>query len=163
MKYFAYGSNMSLVRLQQRTPSAKLCGCFKLVAHSLRFHKVGQDGSGKCDAFYTADNSDYILGALFEIDDIEKPMLDKVEGLGFGYDEKQVSLSSDKAQEVIACLYIATNIDPMLKPYSWYKNHVLIGAKESGLPSNYIQKITLIENIEDSNKKRDAQQRAIYI
>jgi len=162
MKYFAYGSNMSLARLKQSTPSAKRCGSFKLLAHSLRFHKVGQDKSGKCDAFYTANQSDYVLGALFEIDEIDKRHLDKAEGLGFGYDEKQVTLLGENCQIVEATLYIATNINTKIKPYSWYKNHVLIGATESNLAKEYIDKIKSVKSFEDLDINRNALQRAIH-
>jgi gamma-glutamylcyclotransferase len=54
MYYFAYGSNMSLSRLRERVPSAEAVGCFSLNGHDLRFHKLSKDGSGKCDAFFTA-------------------------------------------------------------------------------------------------------------
>jgi hypothetical protein len=153
---------MSLARLKQRTPSAKRCGCFKLLAHSLRFHKVGQDKSGKCDAFYTANQSDYILGALFEIDEADKRHLDKAEGLGFGYDEKQVTLINEHNEKVQAFLYSATQVEIDLIPFSWYKNHVLIGAIESSLPKEYIDRIKSVESLEDLDKNRDALQRAIH-
>jgi len=153
---------MSLARLKQRTPSAKRCGSFKLLAHSLRFHKVGQDKSGKCDAFYTANQSDYILGALFEIDEADKRHLDKAEGLGFGYDEKQVTVLDSQNQIISAFLYIATHIDAELKPYSWYKNHVLIGALESNLTKEYIEQIKSVKSFEDLDKNRNALQRAIH-
>ena len=68
MKYFAYGSNMSLLRLRERVPSAERLGVFKLEQHVLRFHKIGIDGSGKCDAFLTEDPNASVIGALFEID-----------------------------------------------------------------------------------------------
>jgi len=41
MKYFAYGSNMSLLRLRARVPSAERIGMFTLVEHALRFHTNG--------------------------------------------------------------------------------------------------------------------------
>ncbi len=48
MKYFAYGSNMSLARLKGRVPSAKRLGMFCLRNHQLAFHKISKkDGSAK--------------------------------------------------------------------------------------------------------------------
>ena len=46
MRYFAYGSNMSIARLSERAPSAEVIGVARLRSHVLRFHKVGTDGSG---------------------------------------------------------------------------------------------------------------------
>lgn len=79
MKYFAYGSNMSLLRLKERVASAKRVGIFKLLEHSLRFHKMSNDGSGKCDALLTRKHEDYVLGVLFEINDDERAHLDKAD------------------------------------------------------------------------------------
>ena len=42
VKYFAYGSNMSLVRLRERVPSAERLGVFILAEYQLRFHKFHQ-------------------------------------------------------------------------------------------------------------------------
>lgn len=162
LKYFAYGSNMSLSRLLQRTPSARRIGTCTLRAHTLRFHKVSKDCSGKCDAFHTQNPDDYVIGALFEIDCCEKKDLDKAEGLGHAYEEKMIIVVDNFGMEVSATTYYATEIDATLKPYSWYKNHVLIGAKESALPEAYIQIIDAVECVEDPDPEREAEQRAIH-
>lgn len=47
---FAYGSNMLTDRLRERVPSARPVAVARLAGHSLRWHKVSIDGSGKCDA-----------------------------------------------------------------------------------------------------------------
>jgi len=161
MKYFAYGSNMSLSRLRQRVPSAKRIGTFVLNGHALRFHKVGKDGTAKCDAYYTGD-LEKVYGVVFDIDPIEKDNLDRVEGLGQGYEEKTVDLQSDHGQTLQAKTYYATHLNPTLKPLSWYVGHVLIGAREANLPTHYLSSIESIESLEDENSKRDAEERAIH-
>jgi len=162
MKYFAYGSNMSLARLRERAPGAQRLGSYALRGHVLCFHKVGTDGSGKCDAFFTKDANDLVLGALFELDASEKIHLDQVEGLGLGYEQKEVLLEDEIGRQVKASIYYATDIDASLKPYSWYKKHVLLGAMESALPNIYIENIRVIESVQDPDGKRDKQQRAIH-
>jgi len=162
MKYFAYGSNMSLSRLKARTPSAKRIGRFILEQHELRFHKISKDGSGKCDAFQTKDPHDFVIGALFEIHPDDKINLDRAEGLGAGYEEKQVKIKNDAGNIVEAFTYYATQINQSLQPYSWYLNHVIIGAKETNVPDQYLIKIQSIECIEDMDKNRDAEQQAIH-
>ena len=163
MKYFAYGSNMSASRLKKRVPSAERIGLYSLKGHDLRFHKISKkDGSGKCDAYFTDRSDDIVIGTLFEIDSEEKRALDLAEGLGYGYEGKEVILQSQTGDEIKAATYYATKIDKSLKPYSWYLNHVLVGAKESELPTEYIEKIQAIESIQDSNKDRDAKERAIH-
>lgn len=163
MHYFAYGSNMSVSRLRQRTPSAKALGCFTLHGHDLRFHKSSGDGSAKCDAYFTPNARNVVYGVLFELHPSEKPALDAAEGLGYGYDQKEITVIARDGSAVTATTYVATHIDENLKPYSWYVNHVLIGAREASLPSNYIDaKIASVETVEDSDKERDTRERAIH-
>src|SRR5574340_794874 len=93
--YFAYGSNMAIERLWVRVPSAKLISVATLVAHELKFHKPSKkDGSGKCDAAYTGNYEDRVLGALYSIQTNQLSELDRFEGRGYGYDRKTVSVSS---------------------------------------------------------------------
>lgn len=162
MKYFAYGSNMSLLRLQERVPSAVKIGLFILKEHQLRFHKRSKDGSGKCDAFHTNITGDAVIGALFEINKGEKGALDRAEGLGYGYAEKFVNVQNHSGESFEAFTYYAIKTDSSLKPYSWYLNHVVIGAKETNVPTQYLAVIESIECTEDPDKKRDTEQRAMY-
>lgn len=163
MKYFAYGSNMSEKRLQKRVPSAKRLGKYYLKSHQLRFHKASEDGSAKCDAYCTDNPEDIIIGALFEMNESDRAYLDKVEGLGLGYDEKYVSVISDTAEEVTALIYVATHINNNLKPYTWYLNHVVIGAKETGVPDEYLTSIETTSAIADPLYQRDLMERGIYL
>ena len=162
MKYFAYGSNMSLKRLQQRAPRAHPLGTYSLDEHELRFHKLSKDGSGKCDAFYTGDNSYVVMGVLYEIHESEKAALDIAEGVGWGYEDKEVSVSSTEGKIVTAVTYCATRIKKSLRPYSWYKKHVLVGAREANLPSEYRAGIEAIDVLKDPDQKREAEQYAIH-
>ena len=64
---FSYGSNMLVRRLQERAPSARVIATGVLTGHALRWHKVGQDHSGKCDALATGNDNDVVYGVLYEI------------------------------------------------------------------------------------------------
>ena len=162
MKYFAYGSNMSLQRLLQRTPSARALGAHSLPGHTLRFHKTGRDGSGKCDAFYTGASHDVVLGVLYHLAEHEKAALDRAEGLGIGYREASIEVYSGAGRAEPCFSYFALRIDPTLAPYSWYKQHVLIGAREAGLPGEYLADIERVAAIIDPNQQRAAEQFAIH-
>ena len=163
MKYFAYGSNMSISRIRERVPSAEALGCHALKQHDLRFHKSSIDGSAKCDVFYTGDDKDIVFGALFEISPSEEASLDEAEGLSYGYDKKSVAVLATDGSSLEATTYIAIKIDEHLKPYSWYVKHVLVGASETPLPDEYIQsKISAIESIPDADKERNARELAVH-
>ncbi|MCG7897133.1 MAG: gamma-glutamylcyclotransferase [Candidatus Thiodiazotropha weberae] len=163
MLYFAYGSNMSSRRLKERVPSARFRFTATLESHDLRFHKRSRDGSAKCDALETRDPQHQVIGVVFEIAQAEKAELDRHEGLGNGYEEKQVTLLTGSDDSITAFTYYATHIDSLLKPYSWYKHHVLSGAREHRFPTTYIDRIDRIETITDPTSERHALEMAIYI
>jgi hypothetical protein len=162
VKYFAYGSNMSLVRLKERVPSTIKLEIVTLKNHQLRFNMSGNDGSGKCDSFETNNSEDLVIGVLFEINENEKVILDRAESLGTGYSEKLVFVQNYSGEIFEALIYCAIKIDASLKPYSWYLNHVIIGAKETKLPAEYLAVIESVECIEDLNKNREAKEREMY-
>lgn len=163
--YFAYGSNMSTARLRERMPSCKPLGIATLPGHALRFHKRSADKwgtSAKCNAF-AAGNENSVIGVLFSFDPAERAELDKAEGVGSGYEHATVTVINDKGRRRKVLTYLATPdyIDDSLKPYGWYKDFVLAGGREHGLPPEYIAAyIQSVEAIEDSNKTRDKKQRA---
>ena len=147
-RYFAYGSNMSTARLRERTPSAQALGTGRLPRHALRWHKLGRDGSGKCDALFTGDQADTVWGVLFDVAWAEKPRLDAAEGLGIGYFDIEVQVATATGT-VHARTYQAwpDKIDTALRPFDWYKEHVLRGAHEHGLPVAYVAGIERIETV----------------
>ena len=156
MRYFAYGSNLLLARLRERTPSARRIERGKLSAHRLCWHKRGAlDGSGKCDAFLTGDAADMVWGALFEIADMERARLDTAEGLGRGYRDTQVRIETAHGM-LTAFTYVATPdaVDATLVPFDWYRDLVVAGARESGLPDPYVTALASVTAICDPDSVR---------
>jgi len=162
MLYFAYGSNMSRKRLEQRIARVEVIGPARLSEHRLMFHKPGVDGSGKCDIEYTGHKGDCVHGVLFKIDSSKKAILDRYEGLGFGYDEKTVCVIGPGGKPYRAITYYATDTEPGLRPYCWYHRHVLEGAREHGLPDEYQRMLEAIEIIEDHDTERRLRELAVY-
>ena len=136
---------MSTERLRGRTPSACARGVGRLPDHALRWHKLGRDGSGKCD-IEPADAPSVVWGVLFDVPWDEKPALDAAEGLGVGYFEKEVRVVTGDG-ECIALTYHANpeRVDAALRPRGWYKDHVVRGAREHGLPAAYIRHLERVE------------------
>ena len=163
MKYFAYGSNMCTGRLRDRVPSCKKLLVAKLKGHVLEFHKRSIDESGKADAHSTNDPTDEVWGVVFDIDDSEKPNLDKAEGLNEGYDKKEVEVLDNENESHEVTLYYAESdyIDPSLRPYSWYKRFVVEGARQHGLPESYINEIVPVESVDDTDRDREAENQSI--
>ncbi len=161
IQYFAYGSNMSPLRLSARIAGVRQVGTFRLERHDLKFHKVGRDGSAKCDAHFTGSDEDFVLGVLWEMSEAHKAELDRIEGLGAGYAEAQVSVTSGDQMHT-ALTYVATKIDARLKPFSWYVTHVLEGAKAAGLPQGYVSGLEAVASQRDSDEAREARELGVY-
>ena len=140
VRYFAYGSNMLTARLQARCPSARPLGLATARGRRLAFHKRSDvDGSGKCD-LVPADDGALVVGVVFDLAADELPALDRAEGRGQGYERREivVELGGDR----IACeSYVATDIEPELMPYGWYRQLVLAGLLEHGAPAAYVEQV----------------------
>jgi hypothetical protein len=132
-----------------------------LGGHRLMFHKSGQDGSGKCATQATGNPQDTVYGVVCHIDDHETPVLDRIEGLGSGYERTQVAVQCGQSR-VVSCMYAATHLDSTLKPYHWYKHHVLVGARENNLPPDYVSAIEAVDAITDPVPGRSAIELSIY-
>jgi len=161
--YFAYGSNMSSPRFVSRAPSAQFEGIGFLYGHRLCFHKVGfRDGSGKCDAYKTDSSGEYVAGVLYTIDRKHTATLHALEGVGAGYEIKDAEITMPSGSTVTAFTYYATRINPALKPFHWYKHHVLHGARQNSLPSEYIEQIQDVSSIDDPDHSRALKELSIY-
>lgn len=149
-RYAAYGSNLHPLRLQKRVPSAKLLGTSILSGYEMRFNKKSDvDASGKC-SINVADN--FVHMAVFEIAVIEKCDLDKIEGLGKGYDEIPIQLAGYGT-----CLtYIATPtvIEESILPMDWYKEMVMLGCLSNRFPDRYVENVQRVGAVRDSNRSR---------
>ena len=170
--YFAYGSNMSERRLkvEKRAPSAKVIGTGVLNNHCLTFHKRSEDGSGKCTI--ECSESDKVYGVLFKINNDEECKLDKAEGAcgngGYKKVTRKIEIRDSKCKEykcggtVCAKTYQATEPQKDLKPYFWYKQHVLIGAIEQNLPPLYIHCLIQVPAKKDPCPKHVTRELTIY-
>jgi len=129
--YFAYGSNLKLDRMQRRVPSARALGPGRLLGRSLALDKMGADGSGKANLAPAAGGC--VWGALYEIDTIHWPDLDRCEP-GYRRESVQVAMAETT---VVASTYVSRTFtaDP---PLHWYKRLIVEGAREHGLPAEWI-------------------------
>jgi hypothetical protein len=162
LRYFAYGSNMSGPRLAARIDSMRKLAVARLDGHRLCFHKVSTDGSAKCNVHPSTHPDHHVIGVLFEIDRRERPILDRYEGLGRGYEIKQVTLALVDGARLDAFTYYATHVDDQLLPYDWYKAHVLHGALEHGLPADYVAAIRTVATMPDPDPWRQQRELGIY-
>jgi cation transport regulator ChaC len=162
MKYFAYGSNMYTPRMKKRVPSADNDTVAVLPKHVLRWHKVDDDGSGKCNVFFTGNIDDVVYGVVFKIPDADIGLLDHAEGVGTGYERKTVILETNVGA-IQADVYKAAPcaIDENIRPYGWYRDLVLAGAREHGFSVEYVEEIENVEVKDDPDSERAARNHEI--
>ena len=150
MLYFAYGSNMLIERMVKRVPSAEPLFVATLKEHDLRFHKVSKDGSGKADAFFTGNDSDFVMGVVYQISRQHKPDLDAFEGRPNHYEMKWVDVVDEDGNVFKVFTYVAQIIDATYIPFEFYKAMVVNGAIENGLPKTYIKKLKAVKAWSDA-------------
>lgn len=164
MQYFAYGSNLSLARLQARTPSAQRLGAFALTGYQFTLDQWGPDGSGKGNIVFTGHQANIVYGALFEIAAPEIATLDAAEGLDTLYKKIPICVQDiHTSQQAEAFTYLGLVRKPDLVPYDWYLAHIYLGALESQLPQDYIA--TYLKNvatIPDKDATRAAREKSIH-
>lgn len=154
--YFAYGSNLHPARLAARAASAHLIGTGCWPGRRLTFHKIGQDGSAKCDAPVASQPTDLVHGAIYELADADLGRLDRIEGVGKGYERELVTIDGDLGSAVKAHAYLARQgwVDPGLKPFDWYRLLVLVGAEHHSFPDSYLAAISAVSAIPDPDRGR---------
>ena len=159
MKYFAYGSNMLTRRLTapSRAPSAVAFGIANAPGFIVRFHKMGADGSGKCTLIATAAEYATAYGVLYEVADADGDSLDRAEGVrNGGYHRCSVELRLAGGGTVNAMTYMAgaRHIDAARVPFDWYRNLVVAGAIEHGLPACHVEELVRTPAVPDPNTVR---------
>ena len=156
LNYFAYGSNLHPARLEARIGECALQGVALLKNASLRFHKVGNDASGKCDITIQDATAEGVWGVVYQISAAQKLQLDRFEALGSGYQIRELEVLIDERETLSVYTYQAMTeyIDPQVQPYDWYHELVVQGARFHGFPAAYQDRLQLIERLTDSDADR---------
>lgn len=160
MYYFAYGSNMSSLRLLARVPSARSLGVAHLHGFEMSFGKRSHDGSAKCTIAEKEGAS--TLGVIYDIPTDQRYTLDRIEGQGFGYEAADIRITTQSGRQVTAFTYLGTDLDHGLKPYTWYVEHVIRGGIEHGIAEQYIDIIKAVAAIDDPDPGRHQFELSIY-
>ena len=151
--YFAYGSNMSTARMCARVPEAEVVSSARLAGHRLVCDKQGVDGSGKANL--RSDPEQVAWGVVYRLPGHAWEVLDRFE---VAYARHYTQLTTPAGTPLTAQLYLA--IAPSgeaLRPFHWYRDHMLAGAREHALPATVIAEIESWSVIVDSREVTLAQ------
>jgi len=153
--YLAYGSNLHPQRLIERLGPAECIGKICLPGWKLVFDKRGSDGSAKANLRAAPGSGTEAWGALFELDQKQYSILDRFEGAGRGYDSFIFDLSVD-GRQVEAVTYLTPGHwrSDTARPWSWYRDLVLAGARHHQFPRQVISELQALEVLQDPDPER---------
>ena len=131
--YFAYGSNLLSERMRSRVASARAVCAAWVDGHRLCCGKLGRDGTGK--ATLVKDDSARVWGALYSVAVTDWQVLD---GFEPGYARITLAVTTVRRESLLATAYLAPVTADAPVPLASYKQIIVAGAREHGLPAEYI-------------------------
>lgn len=135
---------MSVSRLRERIPSAKPVGPAKLDGWHFVCNKRGKDGSAKANIERSPGNT--VWGVLYELDSSELGSLDRIES---GYVRECLRVTLGQNTEVMAHVYVSSELTDDARPCTWYKELIVEGAREHRLPQAYVEFLGQLESKSD--------------
>lgn len=126
--YFAYGSNMSKTRMQQRLVQYKSRRPATLKGYDLQFNKINRQVAGAGFANIVPQENSMVEGVIYEIDEAGLKILDGFEGYPKRYDRQMLSVEME-GKVIEANVYIAQRMETKsgLKPEITYLKYLLDG------------------------------------
>lgn len=162
MLNFAYGSNLLSERLLARVPQARFVGIGWLPGWRFALNIRSEDGSAKANAIHTARPSDVLHGALYELDDAGKLTLDRYEDVGGSYRlAHAIAETAAGPSEVYLYVGSGSSLVEGLSPYDWYLGFILAGARQRGLPGDFIEELLSVSTVRDADPVRSAKNKAL--
>ena len=141
--YFAYGSNLDRRRFSRRCPGSTVVGRARLPDHRLAFTRYSSKQKGGV-ADIVPEPDAVVWGALYEVDEACLAALDGYEGVPQAYRRGTVRVIDDEGVEREAVAYIA-NRTGAFTPGREYLALIVRGAREHGLPEEYVRALEQVE------------------
>jgi cation transport regulator ChaC len=146
--YFAYGSNMSRAQMALRTGPIRAGNEAPRVAqlrgYRFAFTTRSTDGLIYANVMASAPD-DVVRGVLYRCGPAGMIVLDDYEA---GYERRHVTVTDEAGRNYEATVYVGLpecTVEPG-RPTARYRDIVLSGAREFGLPNEYVQRIAELAN-----------------
>jgi len=143
VKYFSYGSNMSIAQTLDRLGRLPPRVVARLRGYALAFNKPMYDDEHHAYANVVPAVDDHVLGVLYDCTEADMRNLDVVEGVAQGhYERKQVTVLVD-GESLAATVYVgcAARGGGGLPTTDEYLETILEGARDNGFPEEELARI----------------------
>lgn len=138
MLYFAYASNMNQAQMKRWCPASRFLKAVLLRGFRFVYDGFSVTWDGAVGNMVASD-TESVWGALYEITERDRLTLDAFEGYPRSYEHKEVEVRDRDGNVYRAMTYVRTG-RALGKPHPDYERIVIDGAKESGLPEDYVDK-----------------------
>jgi type I restriction enzyme, S subunit len=147
--YFAYGSNLDIEQQLERTSSAQLKGVATLQDYKVVTNKISKKYPGFGMANLQQSEDESVWGAIYEITEEDMLKLDKNEK---GYNRQRIEVVTEQGNNIEVVTYISNLTDNTLVAREPYKETILRGARNQGLPEDYIDLLDRLPSKPDNPK-----------
>ena len=138
MLYFAFASNMNRGQMKRWCPASRFLKTVVLRGFRFVYDGFSVTWDGAVGNIVKSE-PESVWGALYEVTERDRLTLDAFEGYPRSYDHKEVEVKDREGNAYSAMTYIRTG-RALGKPHPDYERIVIDGAKECGLPEEYIDK-----------------------
>jgi gamma-glutamylcyclotransferase len=140
--YFAYGSNLDTNQKERRTGEIREARCACLPGYRITFDKLGSDRTGKANI--TPDDTHVVWGVAYLCSGEALTKMDDYEGVAGGHyrrESLQVRCESDETLDAVTYVAGEQHVGSPIPPTPEYLHRIVSGARNHGLPEEYIREI----------------------
>ncbi len=144
MHYFAYGSNMNHEQMQKSCPGSMFLKPVRLDGYTFVY-----DGRSTAEmhtekgavANIVPDSKKHVWGALYEVSEQDIANLDIVEDIPHAYQKANLVVRDSQGTSYTGVTAYLRPPQEIGQPTADYKATVLRGARDSGLPDDYLARL----------------------
>lgn len=145
MLYFAFASNLDRGQMKRWCPASRFLKTAVLPGFRFVYDGFSVTWDGAVGNIVKSD-AESVWGALYEITERDLRTLDAFEGYPRSYDHREVEVKDRDGKTYQAMTYFRTG-RALGQPHPDYERIVVDGAKECGLPDDYIDRALRVARI----------------
>ncbi len=104
-----------------------------------------------------------MFGVLWELPGQDLEALDRIEGIGHGYQRGTLLVDAGNLGGVESFVYEPVQTKPGLQPFDWYWALVMAGATQHRLPTEYLSTLRKVTSTHDPHEQRQDRLEALDV